>query len=76
VWPAIRPALEGSKIVLGKREDHIAIMLNGKPGTAMASFKQLSDTELAAVITYSRNAWGNKAEDGLVQPAAVKGARQ
>jgi cytochrome c oxidase subunit 2 len=74
--PGAFPALEGSKIVLGKREDHIAIMLNGKPGTAMASFKQLSDTELAAVITYSRNAWGNKAEDGLVQPAAVKGARQ
>jgi len=70
------PALEGSKIVLRKRDDHIAIMLNGKPGTAMASFKQLSDTELAAVITYSRNAWGNKAEDGLVQPAAVKAARK
>ena len=70
------PALEGSKLVLGKREDHIAIMLNGKPGTAMASFKGLSDTELAAVITYSRNAWGNKAEDNLVQPLAVKDARK
>ena len=70
------PALEGSKLVLGKREDHIAIMLNGKPGTAMASFKGLSDTELSAVITYSRNAWGNKAEDNLVQPLAVKDARK
>ncbi|MFM8556506.1 MAG: c-type cytochrome, partial [Betaproteobacteria bacterium] len=65
-----------SKLVLGKRDDHIAIMLNGKPGTAMASFKGLSDTELAAVITYSRNAWGNKAEDNLVQPLAVKDARK
>jgi cytochrome c oxidase subunit 2 len=70
------PALEGSKVVLGKRDDHIAIMLNGKPGTAMASFKGLSDTELAAVITYSRNAWGNKAEDNLVQPQALKAARK
>jgi cytochrome c oxidase subunit 2 len=73
--PGAFPALDGSKLVLGKRDDHIAIMLNGKPGTAMASFKGLSDTELAAVITYSRNAWGNKAEDNLVQPAAVKSAR-
>jgi cytochrome c oxidase subunit 2 len=70
------PALEGSKLVLGKRDDHIAIMLNGKAGTAMASFKGLSDTELAAVITYARNAWGNKVEDNLVQPQAVKAARK
>ena len=70
------PALDGSKLVLGKREDHIAIMLNGKPGTAMASFKGLSDTELAAVITYSRNAWSNKAEDNVVQPSAIKAARK
>lgn len=73
--PGAFPALEGSKVVLGKREDHLAIMLNGKAGTAMASFKGLSDTELAAVITYARNAWGNKAEDNLVQPSAVKAAR-
>ena len=73
--PGAFPALEGSKLVLGKRDDHIAIMLNGKPGTAMASFKGLSDTELAAVITYARNAWGNKAEDNLVQPSAIKSAR-
>ena len=39
----------------------------------MASFKQLSDTDLAAVITYTRNSWGNKA--GEVQPAEVKAAR-
>ena len=70
------PALDGSKLVLGKRDDHVAIMLNGKAGTAMASFKGLSDTELAAVITYSRNAWGNKAEDNLVQPQAIKAARK
>ena len=38
-------------------------MLNGKPGTAMAPFKQLSDVDIAAVITYTRNSWGNKTGD-------------
>ena len=41
----------------------------------MASFKQLSDTELAAVLTYTRNAWSNKAEDNIVQPKEVLAAR-
>ena len=38
--------------------------------------KQLSDVDIAAVITYTRNAWGNKAADDLVQPAEVKAARK
>ena len=70
------PGLEGSKLVLGRQEDLIAILLNGKPGTAMASFKQLSDVELAAVATYTRNAWGNKAEDEVVQPKDFTAARK
>jgi cytochrome c oxidase subunit 2 len=70
------PALEGSKLVLGKQEDQIAILLNGKPGTAMAAFKQLSDVELAAVATYTRNAWGNKPEDHVVQPKDFTAARK
>jgi cytochrome c oxidase subunit 2 len=74
--PGAFPALEGSKLVLGKQEDLIAILLNGKPGTAMASFKQLSDVELAAVATYSRNAWSNKAEDNIVQPKDFSAARK
>jgi cytochrome c oxidase subunit 2 len=74
--PGAFPALEGSKLVLGKQEDLIAILLNGKPGTAMASFKQLSDVELAAVATYSRNAWSNKAEDDVVQPKDFSAARK
>ena len=41
----------------------------------MASYKQLSDTELAAVITYTRNAWGNKPDDAIVQPREVLAAR-
>ncbi|MFM1987056.1 MAG: cytochrome c oxidase subunit [Pseudomonadota bacterium] len=74
--PGAFPALEGSKLVLGKQDDQIAILLNGKQGTAMASFKQLSDVELAAVATYTRNAWGNKAEDTIVQPKDFTAARK
>ena len=74
--PPAFPPLEGSKVALGDQAAHIDVVLNGKAGTAMASFKQLSDVELAAVITYTRNAWGNKAEDGIVQPAEVAAARK
>jgi cytochrome c oxidase subunit 2 len=41
----------------------------------MASFKQLSDTDLAAVITYTRNSWSNKSAEA-VQPSEVKAARK
>lgn len=74
--PGAFPALEGSKLVLGRQEDQIAILLNGKPGTSMAAYKQLSDVELAAVATYTRNAWGNKAEDTVVQPKDFTAARK
>jgi len=73
--PGAFPALEGSKLVLGPQEGQIELLLKGKTGTAMASFKQLSDTELAAVLTYTRNAWSNKAEDNIVQPKEVLAAR-
>lgn len=69
------PALDGSKVVLGKSDDQIALLLKGKQGSAMASFKQLSDVELAAVATYTRNAWSNKAEDNAVQPKEFTEAR-
>jgi cytochrome c oxidase subunit 2 len=49
--------------------------LHGKPGTAMQAFgAQLNDVDLAAVITYERNAFGNAMGD-LVQPAQIKAAR-
>jgi cytochrome c oxidase subunit 2 len=49
--------------------------MNGKPGTAMQGFaSKLSDLELAAVITYKRNSWGNNVGD-LVQPMAIKALR-
>ena len=73
--PGTFPALDGSKVVLGPQEAQIETVLKGRNGTAMASFKQLSDVELAAVITYTRNAWGNKAEDNIVQPKEVMAAR-
>jgi len=74
--PPAFPALDGSKIATGDKAAHIERVLNGKPGTAMAAFgKQLSDTDIAAVVTYERNAWGNKTGDA-VQPAEVKAARK
>ncbi len=69
--PPAFPALKGSKIATGPVADHIAIVVNGKAGTAMQAFgAQLTDAELAAIITYERNAWGNSTGD-LVQPADV-----
>ena len=74
--PPAFPALDGSKIATGDKNAHIDMVLNGKAGTTMAAFgKQLSDTDIAAVITYERNAWGNKTGDA-VQPAEVKAARK
>jgi cytochrome c oxidase subunit 2 len=73
--PGAFPALDGSKIVTGAKAEQIALVLNGKPGTAMVAWKQLSDADLAAVITYTRNSWGNKTGEA-VQPAEIKVARQ
>jgi len=74
--PPAFPPLDGSKIVQGAKDDQIALVLNGKPNTAMAAFgKQLSDVELAAVVTYTRNSWGNKTGDA-VQPGEVKALRK
>jgi len=74
--PGAFPGLIGSKIVTGDKAGHIDIVLNGKPNTAMAAFgKQLSDLDLAAVITYERNSWSNKTGD-MVQPADVAARRK
>ncbi|MBI4989475.1 MAG: cytochrome c oxidase subunit II [Rhodocyclales bacterium] len=74
--PPAFPALDGSKIAKGPKADHIAIVLHGKPNTAMAAFGgQLGDGDIAAVVTYERNAWGNKTGD-VVQPADIKAARK
>ena len=65
------PALAGSQVVASK-PDQIAIMLSGK--NAMPSWSALSDVELAAVATYTKNSWGNSAGD--VQPAEFRAARK
>lgn len=72
--PPAFPPLDGSKVVGGPKDGQLALVLNGKAGTAMASFKHLSDADLAGVITYTRNTWGNKTGD-MVTPAEVKAAR-
>ena len=74
--PGAFPALDGSKVVLGPAAEQMKVLLNGRAGTAMASFKRLSDTELAAVTTYTRNAWSNRAEEGVVLPKTYAAARK
>ena len=69
-------ALDGSAIVLDS--DHakqIAIMLNGANNGAMPAWKALSDTDLAAVISYTKNNWSNQTGQ-LVQPAELQAARK
>ena len=73
--PNTFPALSGGKITTGDKAAHIDIVLNGKPGTAMAPFKHLSDVDIAAVVTYERNSWANKTGD-MVAPAEIKAARK
>jgi len=72
--PGAFPALAGSAIAIGPAAAHMDIVMHGKSGTAMAAYKDLlNDADLAAVITFERNSWGNSAS--VVQPSAVKAAR-
>ncbi len=75
--PPAFPALKGSAMVStkGNPKQHIDMVLHGKAGTAMQAFgAQLNDVDLAAVITYERNAWGNNTGD-TVQPSDIQAAR-
>jgi len=73
--PGAFPAINGSKVAAGPIADHIAVVMNGRPGTAMAAFAgQLSDADVAAVVTYQRNAWDNKAGD-MAQPVEIAALR-
>lgn len=79
--PPAFPAMKGSKIATGPVAAQLYIVLHGKPGTPMQSFAdQLTDQEIAAVITYERNSWGNEKHGryagGLVQPADVEAAKR
>jgi cytochrome c oxidase subunit 2 len=74
--PGVFPAVAGSAIATGPIEDHIDIVMFGKAGTAMAAFAgQLSDEDIAAVITYQRNSYGNDTGDVLL-PSDIKAKRQ
>jgi len=73
--PKVFPALSGSKVVTGPKDAQVQLVLNGKAGTAMAPFKHLSDADIAAVITYTRNNWANQVGDA-VAPAEVKALRK
>ncbi len=69
-------ALDGSPIVLdADKIKQINVLLQGLNNGAMPAWKQLSDTELAAVITFTKNHWGNKTGQ-IVQPAEVAAARK
>ena len=78
--PPAFPPLDGSKVVLGSKEGQIHTVLdgvvkNGAPTAMVAWSKQLNDTEIASVITYTRNNWGNKTGEAI-QPAEVKALRK
>jgi cytochrome c oxidase subunit 2 len=70
----IKP-LDGSAIVLNDPAAQVHILLNGAANGAMPAWKQLSDTEIAAVMTYTKNSWSNQTGK-LVQPAEVMAARK
>jgi len=70
------PKMAGNKIANGPLAEHLGIVMNGKAGTAMQAFAaQLSDTDIAAVVTYERNGFGNKTGDAI-QPSQVKALRK
>jgi cytochrome c oxidase subunit 2 len=73
--PGVFPAITGSPVATGDTSGHMDIVMNGKAGTAMQAFgAQLNDVDLAAVITYQRNALGNSAGD-MLQPSDIAAAR-
>ena len=69
--PPVFPSLVGTEVVTGPRDEHIKLIINGVPGSAMQAFgKQLDAAQLAAVTHYERHAWGNNAGD-ITQPKDV-----
>lgn len=74
--PPTFPAIKGGKITTGPIDHHINRVLNGKTGTAMQAFKNMmNDQDLADVITYERNAFGNNTGT-WVKPSDIKAARE
>lgn len=74
--PGVFPAIEGSAVATGPVDQHLDIVMFGKPGTAMQAFANtLSDEDIAAVVTYQRNAFGNNTGD-FVLPSQVAAKRK
>ena len=79
--PGAFPALAGNPLALGSLDEHVRVVMFGKAGTAMAAFgEQLNDVEMAAVVTYERNAWGNDKQRAtgvasMLAPAEVQAYR-
>lgn len=74
--PGAFPPLKGSAAVKGAIDAHVDVVLNGRSGTAMQAFRdQLNAIDLAAVITYERNAWGNNSGD-RVTPSQIQQREQ
>ena len=70
------PALAGSDIATGPVQQHIDVVLNGREGTAMQAFtNMLTDSDIAAALTYTRNAFGNDTGD-VVQPQTIARIRK
>lgn len=73
---AERGFAKDGKIALGPKDKHLDIVMHGIPGTAMQALgEQMTDLEVAAVITYERNNWGNEAGD-VLQPSEVAAVRK
>ena len=68
-------ALDGSAVVLNDPAGQVKILLNGAANGAMPAWRTLSDTEIAAVVTYTKNSWTNQTGK-LVQPAEIVAARK
>ena len=71
----------GWEVVLGPKEEQIDTVLHGRkgtyrPNTEMPPQAALSDVDLAAAITFTRHSFGNKAQEGVVQPSEVKARRK
>jgi len=69
--PPAFPALAGSAVATGPMQNHVDVVMHGRAGTAMQAFSsQLNAAEIAAVITYERNSWGNDKGD-TIQPREI-----
>ena len=65
------PALAGSSVAMGPVDEHIDIVMNGRAGTVMSGWRdKLSETEIAAALTFTRNAFGNETGD-VIQPITI-----